>query len=189
MLIFFSTVDRKDQYQEKKIKVERTDPWTSVLFVSHPSLPFSTPLDQTVFAQCRPLQGVLERVCTCTPALPSMSGHVIIRMSYHFWVPGPLLVSLLLSLASFSLCHCTYVLTLALCLSLLHICLRWAASVCHICLCTACLNSPLRAMVSCSLCRAVFGCFWLASWQIRQERLEDVLRKKEGKKKSAFDFS
>lgn len=115
------------------------------------------------------------------PGIASMSRHVIIRTSYHFWVPGPLLVSLLLSLASFSLCHSTLVLTLAFRPSLLHMCLRWAASVRRVCSCTPCLNSPLQAMVPCSLCRAVFGCFWLASWQIRRERLEDVLRKKEGK--------
>lgn len=44
----------------------------------------SLPSDQTVFTQYRPSQGVLKRVCTCAPPSPSMSGHVIIRMSYHF---------------------------------------------------------------------------------------------------------
>lgn len=57
------------------------------------SLPLSLPSDQTVFTQYRPSQGVLKRVCTCAPASPSMSGHVIIRMSYHFLGYRPSLCS------------------------------------------------------------------------------------------------
>lgn len=52
-----------------------------------------SPSDQTVFTQCRPSQGVLEHVRTCAPALPSKSGHAIIRTSYHFLGSHPSLSS------------------------------------------------------------------------------------------------
>lgn len=61
---------------------EGCDPWT---LLCYPSLSLSL-FHQT--RQCLLSAGLhkvfWKRVCTCAPASPSMSGHVIIRTSYHF---------------------------------------------------------------------------------------------------------
>lgn len=110
--------------------------------------PFSLKV-QLVFTACRPTQGVLERVRTCAPALQSVSGHVIIRMPYHFLGSHPsfpLCFSLLISVYLLSLS--TPVLTFFPVLAA-HVCV-WACVWVWCTACPLCLNSEVR-LWSCTL--------------------------------------
>lgn len=132
------------------------------------SLSPSLPSDQTVFTQCRPSQGVLKHVCTCAPASPSMSGHVIIRTSYHFLgyhsslCFSPSLPSSQ-SIVSLPPHRCSPLPPVCP----WRTCVWMGTSLLCVHPCTPCVN-PADRLRFCALFDLLhFGCFCLASWHMR----------------------